>query len=576
MRGRKRLFSSNDFPGIDGSMSSGTVRKLLIPLIASLLALAGPQPLRAQDAATSGALYTARGTVVNSVTGQGVPHALVTLNDEYAVLTGGDGQFSIDNVPAGIYGASVAKPGYLGIGSARNQSGLPMHTRASRVRPISVGPDMTSVTIPLVPTATIAGQISLSTADPADGIRVSLYRRQLHSGHVQWEMAGSTRSRSDGSFRIGGLPPGSYMLATQASLDSPDPSEASGQPVWGYPPAYYPGVTDPGAAGVITLGAGQQAEADIALTRQQFFPVTTTIRTQDTRMPGDFELLDMGGHPTGLNGHFDFRLGLLRANLPNGSWVVEGRGFGRDMTWGRVEVHVAGAPVAVALTMQSVPHIPINIQREFTSSTATNSSGAGLNLVLASADPFATNSAGGGLGPVPGSNGTAWQVNLAEPGRFWIEVFAFGATYVSSVTSGGVDLASTPLVIDPGSPPSPIDVTLRDDGGSITGQLNTLAADTQGTPAAADQTAQVIVYAIPQFPFPGGLPQSSVRQDGTFSFNNLAPGSWRVVACDSPQDIDYHSPEGLAAWTGKGQTATVEAGGTAHVTLDVTHMESAP
>jgi hypothetical protein len=558
-------------------MSSGIARSLLIPLATLTLALAGTQPLRAQDSAAPTGVYTARGTVVNRLTGQGIPRALVTLNDDYAVLTGGDGQFSIDNVPQGTYMASVSKPGYLGIGSSRSGS---VNRNGMRVPPtppqrIQVGPDVPSATIRLVPTATILGQISLSTADPADGIRLSLYRRQMNFGHVQWVSAGTAQSRSDGSFRVGGLPPGSYLLATEASLDNPDTSPMGRVAIWGYPPAYYPGVTDPGAAGIITLAAGQQAEADISLTRQQFFPVTASTGAGDMRMPGNFDVLDMGGHPTGLNAQFDNRRGLLRANLPNGSWVLEGRGFGREMTWGRAEVHVAGAPVSVAINMQSVPHIPVNIQREFTASATTNTSGAGLNLVLVSADPLAMGSAGGGLGQVPGSNGTAWQVNLAEPGRFWVEVFPNGPTYVSSITSGGMDLASTPLVVDPGSPPPPIDVTLRDDGGSITGQLNIGAANAPGT-APTDDTSQVTVYAIPQFPFAGRLPQSSVRLDGTFSFNNLAPGSYRVMACDSPQDIDFHSPDALAAWTGTSQTATVEAGGTAHVTLDVTHTESAP
>jgi hypothetical protein len=62
---------------------------------------------------------------------------------------------------------------------------------------------------------------------------------------------------------------------------------------------------------------------------------------------------------------------------------------------------------------------------------------------------------------------------------------------------------------------------------------------------------------------------------GQFSFYNLAPGSYRVVACDAQQDIDFHSPEGLAIWAGKGQTVSVDPGGTASVDLDVVHMTAA-
>ncbi|HTV15577.1 MAG TPA: carboxypeptidase-like regulatory domain-containing protein [Acidobacteriaceae bacterium] len=548
-----------------------TVRPWLIPLTAVVLVLGGAQGLRAQDAAG----YTLRGTIVNSLTGQGVPRALVTLNEEYAVLTGGDGQFSIDHVPAGTYAATVSKPGYLGVGYSRHGSGHLMHDQPSPPEIVHVGPDVPDAKIALVPTASIAGQISLSTADSADGIRISIYRRQTNFGHARWVMAGSAQSRIDGTFHMAELPPGSYMLATSASLDNPNLAEMGPATTWGYPPAYYPGVTDPGAAGVITLAAGQQGEADIALTHQQFFPVTAMIRASDMRMPGEFNVLDMGGHPTGLSAQFDTTHGLVRANLPNGSWILEGRGYGREMTWGRVEVHVASAPVTVALNMQSVPHIPVNVQRSFTSSTVS-SSGPGVNLLLVSADPFGTSSVSGGESAVPGSNGTAWQMNVAEPGRFWVEASTGGASYVSSISSGGTDLASNPLVVEPGSTPASIDVTLRDDGGGITGQLNTSTANAPGSTEAADIAAQVTVYAIPQFPFVERLPQTRVGQDGTFSFTNLAPGSWRVVACDAPQDIDFHSPDALAAWTGQGQTVTVEAGGTAHVTLDVTHVEATP
>ena len=56
---------------------------------------------------------------------------------------------------------------------------------------------------------------------------------------------------------------------------------------------------------------------------------------------------------------------------------------------------------------------------------------------------------------------------------------------------------------------------------------------------------------------------------GQFTIPNLPPGSYRVVAFDAQQEIDFHTPEGLAKYSGKGQTVTVEAGGTANVQLDL-------
>ena len=57
--------------------------------------------------------------------------------------------------------------------------------------------------------------------------------------------------------------------------------------------------------------------------------------------------------------------------------------------------------------------------------------------------------------------------------------------------------------------------------------------------------------------------------DGQFSFGNLAPGSYRLIALDQPREIDANDPQDLAQYAGKGETVTVEANGTASAQLDV-------
>jgi hypothetical protein len=554
-------------------------------LMATLLLLAAGA-LRAQNAAGStGASdssgYSVRGTVVNSISGQAVAHALVTLSDDQATLTDGDGQFSFDNVTGGQYMISVSKPGFLGFGNTGGSRGPHMVNRANvgqdtPPRRLQVGPNQPSITLRIAPAGIIAGQITLSTSDPADGIHITVYRREMHNGFPFWESVGETQSRNDGTFRVGGLPPGRYVVVTQASLDGPEPSASSRLPVWGYPPVYNPGVTDPGSAGIINLAAGQQAEVDIAITRQQFFPVIAAVRSSEGQSPVNFEVHDMGGHTTGLPVRYDNREQLLHASVPNGSWVLEGRAFGRSISYGSAEFLVASAPLSLAINVAQIPRIPVNIQREFTGSNAPTNLGAAVNLMLFSAEPFASGSVSGGMSAVPGSNGSAFAINVMEAGRFWVEAFPASSAYVSSMTSGGVDLASNPLIVAPGSPTSSIDVTLRDDAGTITGQVNAGTADAPtGTPTPGD-SAQVFIYAIPLSPTSGPMHGTLPGPDGSFSIPNIAPGSYRVVACDAPQQIEYHTPEGLAVWATKGQTVTVDPSGTAHVTLDVIHVETTP
>lgn len=528
--------------------------------------------LHSQQNLAGGPGYPVRGVVINSITGGAVPGALVELNQDFAMLTDGSGQFAFDNVPQRTYMVAVSKPGYRGFGHPRQ--GMRFVSLGSVMaqlapdRRIDVGPDMASLTFRIMPEATITGQVTLSTADPADGIRVRAYGRRIQNGRPVWDLAATATTRSDGSFRLADLAPGKYVLSTEASLDNPDPPEHSRLPMWGFPPAYYPDSGDPNSAGSLNLAPGQQAVADFTLTRQQFFPATVTVRSSETAAAA-FEVLDPLGHPTGFSAHYDSREQVVHAVAPNGSWILEGRSYGHALGWGRANFVVASAPVSLAIDVLAIPHVPVSIHRDFTAADApTGGNNPGVNLTLAPVDQFLLNGRGGYLARDSGSDG-GWQLNLTQPGRYWTEVTPYSAAYVSSITSGGVDLASDPLAIEPGSSVAPIEITLRDDGGTITGQLSGNTQGSPGTAAAAGDNSQLFVYAIPLFPSASELPQVTTQSDRTFSIGNLAPGSYRVIACATPQEIDFHSPDGLSAWTGQGQTVTVAAGSTASVALSV-------
>ncbi|HEY1807955.1 MAG TPA: carboxypeptidase-like regulatory domain-containing protein [Acidobacteriaceae bacterium] len=550
------------------------MRRLLLPLCRlpptaglALLLIGGAafQPARAQALPGAGG-YTVRGTVLNDATDQPVARAEVILGGEDAQLTASDGSFSFDAVATGTHRLSIRRPGYLGFGNGRSrESGPP--------RSILVGPEMPALTFRLTPLAAISGHLSLSTADPADHIRVTLFRRVFQNGRSRWSRASVTESRSDGSFRLANLLPGSYRVFTAASLD--DPNEDSRGPMWGFPALYYPGVTDVGSAGVLILKAGQQAQADMTLVRQRFFPVTITVRGMPPA-PTSFEVADTDGRSTGLPVRFDLRTEIAHANVPNGSWILIAHAFGVPMRFGRADFQVASAPVDLAVAVAPIPPIPVEINRDFTS-TADGSlplnRGPGMTLDLAPADEFA---AGGGLQlSRSGQDGGAskYEIRVFQPGKFWIDTTNFPFTYVASVTSGGSDLATTPLTVNPSSSTPPIEVTLRNDPGTISGQID---SSSPGGAGSSGEQPRIWIYAIPLFPTTSHLREAAFLGNGQFSLPNLAPGSYRVVACDAPQEIDFHSAEGLAAWSGKGQVISLAPNGTANVELTVTHGEPAP
>jgi hypothetical protein len=269
----------------------------------------------------------------------------------------------------------------------------------------------------------------------------------------------------------------------------------------------------------------------------------------------------------------DRREGMVRVAVPNGTWTLVAHSYGRLVEWGSTTFQVNGAPASFAINVLPVPNIPVVTRREFVAS-ADGSQPAiadpGMELRLTSAKDIGASD--GWMNRTDSPN-AAWEIHVNEPGPYWIHAQGFGNTYVSSITSGGTDLGSNPLVIVPGSTPAPVEVTLRNDGGTITGQIAGLSSNPGSIPAPG-QRQQLWIYAIPLFSTAASLPEGSLQADYQFNISNLAPGSYRVVACDAQQEIDFHSPEGLAAWAGKGQTVTVDPGGTASVDLDILHMNA--
>lgn len=526
--------------------------------------------------------YAVQGTIVNAQTNQPIGRAEVILNNEHAVLTSAEGRFEFDQIPMGDYQVSIEKPGYISIGYAMGASfGRRLASRPRPGRRIRVGPKMPELTFRLVPCGSIRGQVSLSTSDPADRIRVIAYQRVLRNGLTRWEMAGSATTNSEGVFHLGDVVPGNYILLTEPSPDRP--AGLRGAVTWGYPSSYYPGVTDSAAAGVLAIAMGQNVEADFALTRQAFYPLTAQVLAVDPGSPGGFRILDTSGRTTNLRAGYDARDQTVHANVPNGAWVLRAQG-GRDRLFGQTAFQVANRPVNTAITILPIPKLHVTIRREFTSSPETPQepagmarAGPGVNLQLEDMALFGR----GGIMRMeyepnrdPFSETTRGTIE-AMPGRYWVEVVNAWSSYVSSITSGQTDLAGNPLVITSNNSNAPIEVVLRNDAGTIKAQFSAQAGDAPRIVSSfqVGEVPQIYVYAIPLFPTAAMVAATSWASDGEVTLPNLAPGSYRVIACDSEQEIDFHTPEGLAAWDGKGRVVNVDPGATATVQLDVLHAE---
>jgi hypothetical protein len=504
-----------------------------------------------------------RGVVENSLTHQPIARALVESRGN-GVLTDGEGRFEL-NLAAGYTQIRARRPGF---GDGRGTWRL-----------LEVGPDMPDLTLPLTPSAAITGHVTLPDGEPAEGIHVYAYRRRASEGHMRWMMEGGMQTNSVGAFRFLQLQaPGTYIVCTLLAREHEGFDTAS-IPVFGYAETCLPGNTDFASAAPMNLVAGQQAEMELTLTRQRFYPVTIAVTNRQTDAHVQFELHDRSGQSAGVTTRWNQQRGAVESVLPNGSYTTDVRSIGGDTVLrGHLDFRVADGP-AQGLTVGVGPQheVQVEIRKDFTVAqngqgegvafTPANDNGPGVYLSLIPADGTLEGGGGGGLRHPDGSNDNSlYEMDVSRPGRYWVQASA-AEGYVSSISSGGVDLAHEPLSVGASFSAAPIEITLRNDAGQIECAFDTPAGAEDGS--AVGMTARIFAYAIPLFPNPARTPQISTQGAGQVIFPNLAPGRYLVVAFDANQEIDRDDAQGIARLSALGHTVTVQAGSTANVKLDV-------
>ena len=527
-------------------------------------------------------LYPVSGVVLNSLTRQPIPRVLVD-GDTDGVLTDGDGRFEL-NLPEGMDQIQVHRPGY----NSRGQD----VTHA-----VHVGPNLPSLTFYLTPEASITGHVTLSNGDDPDGIRFTAYLRHTVNGHPKWRMAGGASTNTEGVFRLANLDtPGIYAVCSAPVQDhnivrGPDSrrsraaSMARSAESTGYPSVCYPGPISESAelANLLPISPGQQVEFELPLDRQPFFPISIAVPNAPPGQPVGIQIFDPSGRALEYSTAWNQQRGVAEVNLPNGQYYAEGRFGGQISYYGRVDFHVANAPLqALSMTLLPLHPIPVEVHRQFAANARANvrndepqsSAGIsqeqadpGLNLVLFSADSVIGDPMGTALGQSRGSTDKSlFEIENILPGRYWVQTNPYQG-YISSVTSGGADLTREPLIVGPGSTTAPIQIVLRKDGGEIHCTVNPTQSSISGPPLG--EITNAFVYAIPDSPNGSQIPQTALQIPGTVVLANLAPGVYRVLALDKYVDIEAASPTELARLAALGKSATIEAGGINNTELDV-------
>ena len=158
----------------------------------------------------------------------------------------------------------------------------------------------------------------------------------------------------------------------------------------------------------------------------------------------------------------------------------------------------------------------------------------------------------------------AFQVKKVAAGKYRVQV-SWGTAYVKSVRLGATTFDGAMLDLMNGSGGAELSVLMGAANGSISGTVQ----DSKG-PAA-----NLVVVLLPadrdadadddDMDF-GPTKYSGTGADGTYSFDHIAPGDYRIVA----------APEGIRVIDYEDQMETITVGANDKLTKDLKHVESAP
>ena len=233
------------------------------------------QPVSAAPAA-----YPIAGTTVNSMTGQSIAGAYVTImsveHNEFVknVTSGADGHFAFAGLPAGKYSLVATAHGFRSQGF--NQHG-------DFFTGIVVGPDFDAgnLVFRLVPDAVIEGVVTDEDNEPVRNASVTLFLRSNDTGQQRTQQVQNRMTDDRGHYQFGHLAPGTYFVAVSArpwfaqysnpNEGPPDPANANqvaeerAQLDVAYPLTFYPAAEDSSGASPIMLHPGDRVTADVSI-----------------------------------------------------------------------------------------------------------------------------------------------------------------------------------------------------------------------------------------------------------------------------------------------------------------------
>lgn len=479
---------------------------------------------------------TLAGTVLNSATNAGIPHALVTYFGaaQGFRFTDTGGNFDVENVPCQPYTLMVSKPGFVSGQQESDQAILltnPAFREATESQSEQAGsppkpanitlnltPDSPPQRILLIPLAAINGTVLDENSEPLAGVVVQAIAVKASFTGTGYVPAKTAHTDDRGHYELLDLTPGDFVvrLAGEASSThyfqgiAPNPNNDHR----GMQPVYYSNVDTLAAAQVLHLAPAENASADFRHATEPAFDVNGRLSGFVPQVWTQFKLYRDGDRlPLG-RAFVNLTTGQFRlTDIPRGSYTLRVLQYQADPPlWLATEqpFAITAQPIQnFVVQLSGAVAIPVSVSYE-----AGAKDEADIEVLL---QPQHSRENRRQLGMRPAVVRTDVLTNvIPDQYRLTVQVFG-GSGYVSAAKLGDLDVLHSEFSIN-GSP-GELRITVRGDSASVEGNVTF-----QGKPAVGAQ-----VYLTPTNN--GAAPKSGVADpEGHYKIAGVAPGDYRIRA----------------------------------------------
>lgn len=501
------------------------------------------------------------GTVVSTAGGNALARARVTIRDTknpkdvLFLLTGDDGHFEF-HVKAGKYGLQGAKRGFI-------TADYDQHEQFSTAIVTGAGFDTENILLKLAPSAVLGGRILDESGDPIRHANVALWREDHSTGVSRIVRFRNDVADDQGVYEFMQLDGGTYFLSVSASpwyAVHPPSSSREGAAVVPavvdraldvvYPTTYYAGATESGDATPIPIRGGDRLELDLHL----------------VSVPA-LHVIFRGEH----DGENMYPMPVLQQRVFDGVDVQRTQENIQMISPGVFEMTTAPGKYAVRLSgpTQNSRINEVDISQDH--QEVDTSSGEALSNITASVHVFGEDSVPGELFVVlrerqrkgvdfrrVSSQGEVAFANVA-PGTYDLIAGSPNSAYsVVRITSQGHETSGHTLKVPAGSS---LSLSLSMVGGS---------ARVEGYAKRAGKAiAGAMVVLIPKHPEANRelFRRDQSDLDGSFSLQQVIPGTYTVIAVADGWDLDWSQPGVISKYAGRGQAIIVPGQGSHSIQL---------